>query len=100
MDLTHLSTIAGMISTVLFVSGTVPMLHKAWTTRDLGSYSLTNLVLSTVGNAIYWIYVASLPLGPIWLRHGVYTISTVTMLVWYLRQRHTGLGTKHAPTHP
>ncbi len=91
MDLTQLSTIAGMISTVLFASGTLPMLHKAWKTRDLRSYSLPYLVLSNVGNMIHWIYIAALPLGPIWLLHGFYTLSTATMLMWYLRQRSTTL---------
>jgi uncharacterized protein with PQ loop repeat len=100
MELTHLSTVAGMISTVMFAGGTLPMLHKAWKTRDLRSYSFANLVLSNVGNAIHWIYVAGLPLGPIFLLHGFYTVSTITMLVWYLRQRRREVRAVPPPTQP
>ena len=102
MELLDLSTLAGMISTVMFAGGTVPMLHKAWKTRDLRSYSLTHLLLSNVGNLIHWLYIAALPIGPIWLLHSFYTVATAIMLVWYLRHRRPGFGAEQPqikPTH-
>lgn len=44
--------IAGIISTVIFVS-TLPMLRKAFQTKDLQSYSLGNIVLANGGNIIH-----------------------------------------------
>jgi uncharacterized protein with PQ loop repeat len=82
---TNLATIAGFISTGLFALGTLPMLSKAFRTRDLGSYSLGNILMSNVGNLIYSIYVFQLPPGPIWFLHSYYLVSTALMLVWYLR---------------
>jgi len=38
-----------------------------------------------VGNAVYTVYVASLPLGPIWFLHSFYVLSTALMLLWHLR---------------
>jgi len=80
-----LPTIAGFISTALFGLGTLPMLTKAFRTRNLASYSLSNILLSNVGNIIYSLYVFNLPFGPIWFLHGYYLLSTGLMLVWYLR---------------
>ena len=80
-----LSVLAGAASTALFVSSTLPMLAKAWRTRDLASYSLGQLLLSNLGNAVYSVYVFSLPAGPIWALHCFYVVSTATMLVWFLR---------------
>ena len=82
---TNLPTIAGFISTGLFAFGTLPMLVKAFRTRNLASYSLGNILLSNVGNLIYAIYVFNLPPGPIWFLHGYNLLSTSLMLVWYLR---------------
>ena len=82
---TNLATIAGFVSTGLFALGTLPMLAKAFRTRDLGSYSLGNILMSNVGNIIYSIYVFHLPPGPIWFLHSYYLVSTGLMLVWYLR---------------
>jgi uncharacterized protein with PQ loop repeat len=59
---TNLPTVAGFISTALFALGTLPMLTKAFRTKDLASYSLGNILLSNVGNLIYSIYVFDLPL--------------------------------------
>jgi len=59
------------------------MLLKAIKTRDLKSYSLGHLVLSNLGNLIHWVYVTSLPFGPIWFLHGFYTLVTAVMLIWY-----------------
>jgi uncharacterized protein with PQ loop repeat len=82
---TNLATIAGFISTVLFTLGTLPMLAKAYRTRNLSSYSLGNILMSNVGNIIFAIYVFNLPPGPIWFSHGYNLLTTGLMLVWYLR---------------
>ena len=82
---TNLPNIAGIISTALFALGTLPMLVKAFRTRDLASYSLGNLLLNNIGNIIYSMYVFSLPQGPIWFLHSFYLLITGLMLVWYLK---------------
>jgi hypothetical protein len=61
------------------------MLIKAGRTKDLGSYSLGNIVLANIGNVIYSVYVFQLPAGPAWALHTFYLISTALMLLWYLR---------------
>ena len=81
----NLPMIAGFISTTLFALGTLPMLTKAFRTKNLASYSLGNILMSNVGNLIYSIYVFHLPLGPIWFLHGYNLLSTGLMLVWYLK---------------
>ena len=81
----NLPTIAGFISTVLFALGTLPMLVKAFRTRNLASYSLGNILMSNVGNLIYSIYVFDLAPGPIWFLHGYNLLSTGLMLIWYLK---------------
>jgi uncharacterized protein with PQ loop repeat len=81
----NLPIIAGSISTVIFGLSTLPMLLKAFKTKDLKSYSLGNILLSNVGNVIHSVYVFNLPPGPIWLLHSFYLITTAMMLVWYLR---------------
>ncbi len=81
----NLATIAGFVSTALFALGTLPMLVKAYRTRNLHSYSLGSILMSNVGNIIYSFYVFHLPPGPIWLLHSFYLISTGLMLVWYLK---------------
>ena len=60
---------AGVVATVVFACSTFPMLGKAVRSKDLRSYSRGNLVLANVGNAVYSVYVFSLPAGPIWLLH-------------------------------
>ena len=80
-----LPTIAGSISTVIFVVSTLPMLIKAFRTKDLSSYSAT----ANVGNLVQCVYVLSLPVGPIWFLHGFYVVATFLMLVWYVRY-HSG----------
>jgi uncharacterized protein with PQ loop repeat len=82
---TDLPTIAGLISTTLFGLGTLPMLTKAFRTRNLASYSLGNILLNNVGNVIYSIYVFHLSPGPIWILHSYNLVSTGLMLVWYLQ---------------
>jgi hypothetical protein len=80
-----LPVLCGVLSTLVFVGGTLPMLMKAATTRDLSSYSLGNILMSNVGNVLNWVYVASLPHGPVWWLHGFYTVTTALMLFWYIR---------------
>jgi hypothetical protein len=77
--------LAGIASTVIFASSVLPMLVKARRTKDLTSYSLGNMLLANLGNAVYAVYVYSLPPGPIWFLHGFYVVSTGLMLVWRLR---------------
>lgn len=80
-----LPLIAGTISTIMFAVSTLPMLTKAYRTRDLQSYSLGNIVIANGGNAVHSLYVFSLPMGPIWILHGFYLVTTGMMLFWYLR---------------
>lgn len=77
--------IAGSVSSVIFVTSSLPMVAKAIRTRDLGSYSLANISLANAGNLLYWIYVTALPLGPVWFLHGFNTLVSLVMLVLYLR---------------
>ena len=85
MDTQALQIMAGSLSSFLFISGGIPMLLKAFKTKNLHSYSLSTILLNNVGNFFYWLYVISLPIGPIWLLHSFYTLTSVLMLVWYLR---------------
>ena len=82
---TNLPVIAGAISTTIFALSTLPMLFKAFHTKDLRSYSLGNILLANTGNVVHSIYVFNLPSGPIWLLHSFYLVTTALMLVWYLR---------------
>jgi hypothetical protein len=82
---TRLPTIAGFISTGLFAVGTLPMLAKAFRTRDLASYSLDDILLGNVGNVIHSLYVFQLPPGPVWFLHGFNLLTTGLMLAWYLK---------------
>lgn len=82
-----LAVFAGVVSTGLFAMSYLPMLVKAARTKDLASYSLGNLAITNVGNAVHSAYVFSLPFGPIWVLHGFYLIASALMLVWFLRYR-------------
>ena len=84
MSFEYLQTMAGVISSLIFMTGTLPMLLKAFHTKDLGSYSFGNILLSNLGNLIHWLYVVALPFGPIWFLHGFFTVTTGLMLIWYL----------------
>ena len=77
--------VAGTVSTAIFAASALPMLMKAYRTKDLKSYSLPNIALSNVGNVIHSVYVYSLPPGPIWVLHSFYLVTTALMLLWYLR---------------
>ena len=81
----ELNVIAGTISTTIFTLGNIPMLLKAFRTRDLSSYSYSYIVMNNLANFIHCFYVFALPLGPIWFLHGFYTITALFMLIWYLR---------------
>jgi uncharacterized protein with PQ loop repeat len=67
----ELQIVAGTVSSLLFASGTFPMLWKAYQTKDLKSYSLGNITMSNIGNLIFL--------------HSFYTLITALMLYWYLR---------------
>jgi hypothetical protein len=90
MDSQTFSIAAGSISSILFISANVPMLVKAYRTRNLRSYSLSNIVLVNVGNVLYWLYIVGLPPGPIWALHSFYTLASALMLAWYLRYEWAG----------
>jgi len=82
---TALPVLAGAISTVIFALGALPMLVKAARTKDLSSYSLSNILLLNVGNIVHSVYVFHLPAGPLWILHTFYLLSTGLMLFWYVR---------------
>jgi uncharacterized protein with PQ loop repeat len=77
--------LAGSAATVVFAASILPMLAKAWRTRDVASYSVGNIVLANLGNLLYTVYVLQLPAGPVWALHAFHTLSTALMLVWYVR---------------
>jgi uncharacterized protein with PQ loop repeat len=85
---TSIAVLAGSVSTAVFIASYLPMLVKAARTRDLASYSAGNLVLANVGNAIYSVYVFSLPAGPIWALHTFYLVSSFAMLAMWAGYRH------------
>jgi uncharacterized protein with PQ loop repeat len=86
----NLSVLAGTLSTVLFAIGMLPMLAKAARTKNLASYSLGNLLLTNVANAVHSVYVFNLPAGPIWALHLAYVVASALMLAWWLRYRDEG----------
>lgn len=77
--------LAGFASSAIFISSNLPMLFKAFKTKDLSSYSMGHLVLGNVGNAVYWLYVLSLPVGPVWFLQGFFSLASALMLFCYLR---------------
>lgn len=85
MPSSDLPLIAGSASTLIFVASYLPMLVKAVHTKDLTSYSPTNLLLANLGNAVHSLYVFSLPMGPIWALHSFYLVTSALMLFWYVR---------------
>ncbi len=80
-----IQAMAGFTSTTIFVSSNLPMLVKAIKSKDMHSYSLGHLLLGNLGNSVYWIYVASLPVGPAWYLQGFFSFASATMLFCYLR---------------
>lgn len=87
MNLEQIQVIAGSLAGFIFAAGSINMLLKSWQTKDLSSYSFGQMILNNVGNLIYWLYVISLPVGPIWLMHSFFTISSLIMLAWYIIYR-------------
>jgi hypothetical protein len=85
MELDQIQMLAGYASTMLFTSSKIPMLMKVVRTRDMHSYSLGHLSLSNLGNLIYWLYVVSLPPGPIWFLQAFFTAADVLMLLSFVR---------------
>ena len=88
----QLQLFAGSLSTVIFVTSSLPMVAKAIRTRDLGSYSLANIALANAGNLLYWLYVLALPLGPITFLHAFNSVVALLMLLLYLRHEAPRLG--------
>ena len=82
---TSIPVAAGAVAAVVFAASVLPMLGKAVRSKDLSSYSRGNLVLANVGNAVYSVYVFTLPPGPIWLLHTFYVLSSALMLIWSVR---------------
>ena len=82
-----LPLIAGAASTVIFAASYLPMLVKAARTKDLSSYSRTQLVLTNLANVLYSAYVFTLPPGPIWALHSFYLVTSAVMLTWSIRYR-------------
>lgn len=82
-----LQILAGTISSFIFMLGTLSMLIKAWRTRDVRSYSLAQIGLYNIGNVVHWLYVVSLPFGPIWFLHGFFTLASAVMLIWCVLYR-------------
>jgi uncharacterized protein with PQ loop repeat len=80
-----LTVLAGFASTIIFAVSALPMLLKAYRTKDLSSYSRENILLANTGNLVHSVYIYALPPGPIWLLHTFYLVSTAMMLVWYLK---------------
>jgi hypothetical protein len=79
-----LEMIAGFGSSLIFILSNFPMVAKAVSTRNLKSYSFTQILMANVGNLLYWLYVVGLPLGPIWFLHGFNTAVSILMLTLYL----------------
>jgi uncharacterized protein with PQ loop repeat len=75
---------AGFTSSMIFVAGNMPMLYKVMKTKDMRSYSLGQIILGNVGNSVYWLYVRSLPMGPVWFLQAFFSSVSAIMLFSYL----------------
>lgn len=84
MESTAIALLAGLISSAIFIGSNLPMVIKAFRTKNLKSYSLGHIGLANLGNLIHWGYIAALPVGPVWFLHGFNTLVAVLMLVLYL----------------
>ncbi|WP_353815897.1 hypothetical protein [Agromyces sp. SYSU T00266] len=78
--------LAGTVAAVVFATANLPMVWKALRTHDVGSYSLGSIVMINGANAVYSVYVYSLPFGPIWLLHSFYLVASAIMLALCVRQ--------------
>jgi hypothetical protein len=90
----QIQMVAGSVAGFIFAAASWNMLIKAWRTKDLRSYSLGQIVLNNVGNVFYWVYVISLPIGPIYFMHAFFTLASLLMLIWYFIY---GRELKHSP---
>ncbi len=88
MNIEFVSILAGTISSMIFAGSYIPMLLKAFRTKDLRSYSYSHLLLMNIGNMIYWLYITSLPAGPIWIMHTFYTVASGMLLFMYWKLRY------------
>jgi hypothetical protein len=79
------ATIAGIASTLIFAVSALPMVLRAVRTREVSSYSRSHLLMTNAGNAVHTVYVASLPPGPVWLLHCMYSSVAVFMLAAHRR---------------
>ena len=79
------ATIAGVASTLMFAGSTLPMVVRAARTRDVSSYSRSHLLMTNGGNAVHTVYIASLPPGPVWLLHGMYSCVAAFMFAAHVR---------------
>lgn len=79
--------VAGSVAGLIFAAGSVDMVVKAWRTKDLRSYSFGQILLNNIGNLFYWLYVLSLPFGPIYFMHGFFTLVSLLMLIGYFAYR-------------
>ena len=84
MDTAQLQLAAGSISSLLFATSVFPMLLKVYKSHDMRSYSFGNIVMTNIANAVHWVYIGSLPFGPIWLLHGFFTVTALVLLFSYL----------------
>lgn len=83
----QIQVVSGSIAGIIFAMASWNMVVKAWRTKDVSSYSLGQIVFNNVGNLFYWLYVASLPFGPIYFMHGFFTLVSVFMLICYFVYR-------------
>jgi uncharacterized protein with PQ loop repeat len=84
MNSSSLQILAGFASSMIFISSNLPMLFRAFKTKDLSSYSLGHLALGNLGNTVYWLYVISLPFGPVWFLQAFFSTTSALMLFCYL----------------
>ncbi len=70
---------------MLFASSNLPMLLKIYESRDMRSYSFSYIAMNNIANLFHWLYVLSLPIGPIWLLHAFFTVTSLLLLVSYWR---------------
>ena len=82
--------LSGTVATILHIMGNAPMVWKVCRTRSVDSYSYSYLLLRNASNAFQWLYVISLPLGPIYVLHSFYTAVMAIMMGLYLRYQWGG----------
>ncbi len=100
MEQQSVEMIAGFGSSLIFIMSNFPMIAKAVRTRNLQSYSLSQIAMANLGNLLYWLYVVGLPLGPVWFLHGFNTAVAVLMLSLYLTyETHAGTAVAQRLSH-